>query len=122
MLKLVNQLLKDILTLYHTDEIPLSEIEKISESITINKRKYTGFNILEKNTLKLFSIISSDKYLINGFTNKNIRAKYFSVKITSKEINKLTRLLSKLKAHGIIKKVARKNKYYLTTNGRKNYK
>ena len=101
------------------DEVPLSEIEKISESITIKERKYTGFNILEKDTLKLFSIISSGEYLVNGFTNKNIRNKYFDVEITSKEINKLTRLLSKLKAHGIIKKVARKNKYYLTTNGRK---
>ena len=36
-----------------------------------------------------------------------------------KIINKVTRLLAKLKVHGIIKKVARKNKYYLTTNGRK---
>ena len=69
--------------------------------------------------MKLFSIISSGEYLINGFTNKNIRNKYFDIEITSKEINKLTRLLAKLKAHGIIKKVARKNKYYLTTNGRK---
>lgn len=69
--------------------------------------------------MKLFSIISSGEYLINGFTNKNIRNKYFDIKITSKEINKLTRLLAKLKADGIIKKVAKKNKYYLTTNGRK---
>ena len=101
------------------NEVPLSEIEKVSSSTTINNRKYTGFNILEKDTLKLFSIISSGEYLINGFTNKNIRNKYFDIEITSKEINKLTRLLAKLKAHGIIKKVARKNKYYLTTNGRK---
>ena len=103
----------------NTDEVPLSEIEKVSSSTTVNDRKYTGFNILEKDTLKLFSIISSGEYLINGFTNKNIRNKYFDIEITSKEINKLTRLLSKLKAHGLIKKVARKNKYYLTTNGRK---
>jgi len=100
-------------------EVPISEINKISSSITINERKYTGFNILEKNTLKLFSIISSGEYLINGFSNKLIREKYFGNKVTKKDINKLTRLLSKLKAHGIIKKVARKNKYYLTTNGRK---
>ena len=33
-------------------------------------------------------------------------------------INKTTRILSKLKAHVIIKTVPRKNKYYLTTNGR----
>ena len=99
--------------------MPVSEINKISSSIIVNKRKYTGFNILEKDTLNLFSIISSGEYLINGFSNKLIREKYFKEEITKKDINKLTRLLSKLKAHGIIKKVARKNKYYLTTNGRK---
>ena len=103
----------------NTNEVPISEIEKISSAITINNRKYIGFNILEKDTLKLFSIISSGEYLINGFSNKLIRIKYFDSEITKKEINKLTRLLAKLKAHGIIRKVARKNKYYLTTNGRK---
>ncbi len=103
----------------NTDEVPISEIEKISSSVTVDNRKYTGFNILQKDTLKLLSIISSGEYLINGFSNKNIRNKYFEIEITKKEINKLTRLLAKLKAHGIIKKVARKNKYYLTTNGRK---
>ena len=91
----------------------------VSSSITINDRKYTSFNILEKDTLNLFTIISSGEYLINGFSNKLIREKYLKKEITKKDINKLTRLLSKLKAHGIIKKVARKNKYYLTTNGRK---
>ncbi len=103
----------------NTNEVPILEIEKVSSSIIVNDRKYTGFNILQKDTLKLLSIISSGEYLINGFSNKNIRNKYFEMEITKKEINKLTRLLGKLKAHGIIKKVARKNKYYLTTNGRK---
>lgn len=103
----------------NTEEVPISEIEKMSSSITVKDKKYTGFNILSKDTLKLLSVISSGEYLINGFSNKNIRNKYFDVDITKKEINKLTRLLAKLKAHGIIKKVAKKNKYYLTANGRK---
>ena len=57
------------------DEAPISEINKISSSIEVevNDRKYTGFNILEKDTLNLFSIISSGEYLINGFSNKLIR-------------------------------------------------
>lgn len=103
----------------NVDEVPITEINKISESVEVNNKKYTGFNILEKDTLNLFSIISSGEYLINGFSNKIIRDKYFKKEITKKDINKLTRLLAKLKAHGIIKKVSRKNKYYLTTNGRK---
>ena len=107
------------LPLVNIDEVPISDIEKLSSSITVNNKKYTGFNILEKDTLKLFSIISKGEYLINGFSNKSIRKQYFEGDITSKEINRLTRLLSKLKAHGLIKKVARKNKYYLTTKGRK---
>lgn len=55
------------------------------------------WNYLIKFTLKLFTIISSGEYLINGFSNKLIREKYFSKEITKKDINKLTRLLSKLK-------------------------
>ena len=67
----------------------------------------------------MLQIISNGKYLINGFTNKKIRKELFVESETSKNINRTTRLLSKLKAHGIIKKVAGKNKYYLTTKGRK---
>ena len=98
---------------------PITEIEALSSSIIVNDRKYTGFNILDKDTTKLLSIISSGEYLINDFSNKMIRIKYFNGDITQKEINKITRIFAKLRAHGIIKKVARKNKYYLTTNGRK---
>ena len=101
------------------DNVPISEIEKLSSPIIVNDRKYTGFNILEKDTLKLFSIISNGKFLVNGFTNKQIRVEYFNNDISQIEINKMTRLLSKLKAHGIIKKVVKKNKYYLTAKGRK---
>lgn len=49
------------------DEVPISEINKISSSIEVNDRKYTGFNILEKDTLKLFAIISSGEYLLMVF-------------------------------------------------------
>ena len=47
-----------------------------------------------------------------------VRKNLYSNSEDKKIINKVTRTLSKLKAHGIIKKVPRKNKYYLTTNGR----
>ena len=43
----------------NVDKTSINEINKISTSIEVNNRKYTEFNILEKDTLKLFSIISS---------------------------------------------------------------
>lgn len=64
-------------------------------------------------------IISSGKYLINRFANKSIRKEIFDDSNSSYIINKKTTgLLYKLKVYRIIKKVVRKNKYYLTTNGR----
>ena len=101
------------------DTVPIREIEKISTRIEVDGRIYSAFNILNEETLKLMSLISNGKYLINGFTNKEIRKEYFEECETKRNINKMTRTLSKLRAHGIIRKVARKNKYYLTTNERK---
>lgn len=102
------------------DKVSLEDVAKISKSKEYNGRHYSAFNVLNPNTLLLFQIISNGDFLINGFTNKNVRQRYFKEDSESvKNINRTTRLFSKLKAHGIIKKVARKNKYYLTSDGRK---
>lgn len=100
------------------NNISLEDLENISESKEIDGRKYSGFNILNKDTLKIFQEISKGEYLINGFTNKKIRKNLYNDPNNLKNINRVTRLLSKLKAHGLIKKVANKNKYYVTTHGR----
>ena len=102
-----------------TEVVPLKEIERISTSKEINKRRYSGFNILNKNTLTLFQALSKGEYLIKGFNNKEIRDKIFKDSETSQNINRTTRLLAKLRAHKIIKKVPHKNSYYLTNTGRK---
>lgn len=101
-----------------SDAVPLKEIEKISERIEIDGKTFSGFNILNKETLELFSVIGNGDYLINGFSNKIIRNKLSIKDDDKKRINKLTRTLTKLKAHGIIKKVHKRNKYYLTVSGR----
>ena len=100
------------------DEVHLKDIQKISSRKEVNNRIYSSFNILSEDTLNLFTEISKGEYLINGFNNKMIRKNLYSNSEDKRIINKVTRTLSKLKAHGIIKKVSRKNKYYLTTNGR----
>lgn len=98
--------------------VPLKKIKKISTRKEVNGRNYAGLNILSQDMLTVFSVIANPKFLINGFTNKSIRLEIFHDD-SKKTINKTTRLLAKLKAHGIIKKVAKKNKYYLTSEGRK---
>ncbi len=102
-----------------TDKVTVKEIEKISERQIVDDRPYSAINVFNKETINLFGIISKGDWIINGFTNKDIRKLFFKEDCDSKQnISRMTRLLAKLKAHKLIKKVANKNKYYLTTKGR----
>jgi hypothetical protein len=100
------------------DKIPTKEIEAISAPKIVDDRKYSGFNLLSKETTDLFHAIASGDFIINGFDNKAIRARVYEDSNSPKIMNKTSRMFSKLKAHGIIKKVHRKNRYYMTTRGR----
>ena len=102
-----------------SEKLPLKEIEDISTKKEVNDRTYTGFNILNHETLRLFQILASGEFIMNGFDNKRIRNRFYEDSNHPPNIGRMTRLLSKLRAHGIIKKVARKNTYYLTKKGRK---
>lgn len=101
----------------------ITEVEKISVTTIKDNRKTSGFNVWKKETTYLFSILSDPSYLIHGFRNEDIRCRYFKDDDLSindiKLKNKTTRLLSKLRAHGIIKKTSKANRYYLTNKGRK---
>ena len=101
-----------------TNKVPIKEIEFLSVSKEINGRRYSGFNLLSNETTRLFRAIGSGDFIINGFDNKTIRSRVYENSDNRKTINKTTRMFSKLKAHGIIKKVPRKNRYYLTARGR----
>lgn len=100
---------------------PVKKIENISKSIEINNRHISGFNILHCETTKLLETIASGDYIVNGITNKTLRNRIFKDEdFNSTRIrNKTTRLLNKLKNHGIIKKVNHSSKYYLITKDRK---
>ena len=102
-----------------SDTVTLKEIQEISKAKEVNGRRYSGFNLLNENDLKLFKEISDGCYLISGFNNKLLRKKLYKDSSNQKNINQMTRRLAKLRSHGIIKKVARKNHYYLTAKGRR---
>ena len=91
------------------DKVPSKEIQSISEPKEINKRRYSGFNLLSKETIEIFVAIAYGGFTISGFDNKSIRKLIYEDCNNPKIINKTTRILSKLKAHGIIKKVPRKS-------------
>ena len=97
----------------------IKHIEKVSSKIKVSKTKtISGFNLLSNETTEIFKSIMNAGNFINGFTNKSIRNQLFKIETDSKKIrNKVTRLLSKLRHHKIIKKIPRSFRYSVTTKG-----
>lgn len=98
-----------------------SEINSICGRVTVKGKCFTGFNVWEDNSMRLFTELSNGSYLIRGFTNLDIRTTLFfkqDADIKSNR-NRMTRLLAKLRAHGLIKKVPHSLRYHLTGKGRR---
>ena len=84
-------------------------LEKISQTKIINQRKYKGFNMFSKNDLNLLLTVLRGEFNISGFKNKDIRnlLPYLSS-------SQVSRLLRRLRTHGLIKRARNTYKYYVT--------
>jgi len=101
------------------DRLPVKAVAEISSRKEVDGRPYSGFNVLNTDTLNLFTALSDGAYVIRGFDNKLLRRKLFDDSESKFNVNKTTRIIGKLRAHGIIKKVQNKHRYYVTVNGRR---
>ena len=91
----------------------IKNLERISKPVESDDRSYKGFNLFSDDDLKLFEILARGEFNINGLQNKSLR-KYVP------EINTgaMTRILKRLHVHGLIRKVGRTYKYYITKLGK----
>jgi hypothetical protein len=96
-----------------TPEVGLEKLHQLAETQTENNRRYKGFNLFTEEDTLLFRSLLRGEFTISGFTNKNLRQF-----LTHKNSGQVTRLLKRLRVHGLIKKVGQRYKYYLTEFGR----
>ena len=92
----------------------IKDLNKISRSVKENNRSYRGFNLFDGDDLELFSVIIRGEFNISGFSNKSLRKV-----IKGKKGHQVSRLLKRLRKHGLIKKIGNTYKYYLTALGRR---
>lgn len=86
---------------------------KLSRPTNENKRTYKGFNFFDEEDLHLLSSILRGEFNISGFQNKHLQ-QY----LTSKSSGQISRLLKRLRTHGLIKRIRNSYKYYLTALGK----
>jgi len=96
-----------------TPEVGVEKLHHLAETQTENQHRHKGFNLFSEEDTCLFRTLLQGEFFISGFTNKQLR-EY----LTDKSAGQVTRLLKRLRVHGVIKKVGKHYKYYLTDFGR----
>jgi len=93
--------------------VDTKNLDKISRPVHEDDRSYRGFNLFHGDDLTLFESIIEGGFNISGFTSKNI-----CKMLVHKSSSQISRILKRLRIHGIIKKIGKTYKYYLTKLGR----
>ena len=89
------------------------KLDKLSQSVQQQGRWYPGFNLFDDEDETVFRSIARGEFNISGLQNKTLRSF-----LKDKNSGQVSRLLKRLRVHGLIKKVGHTYKYYLTQFGK----
>ena len=92
----------------------LKAIDKVAQPVREDGRSYRGFNLFLSDDYHLFLTLARGEWCISGFRAVDLRAHLPWLTPT-----RCSWLLKRLRTHGLIKKVGRRYKYYLTKMGRR---
>jgi hypothetical protein len=95
------------------DRAGTDKLNKISRPIEDKDRSYRGFNFFDPDDEALFESLASGQFNISGFQNKDLRRR-----IRGKTTSQISRLMKRLRTHGLVKKIGRTYKYYITGLGK----
>lgn len=105
----------------------LAEVTKdISQRVAWQGRTCRALNPLSPDDAALLAAVGRGEFLIDGFSNRQIRALLFAdaestdAATQKRQSGQVTRWLRLLRAHGLIAKVPRTHRYQVTEKGRAN--
>jgi len=91
------------------------DLNKISRTVRDeNARTWRGFNLFLAEDQRVVLAILQGKFTINGFSNRRLRSL-----LPDKSTGQISRILKRLRNHGLIKKVGNTYRYYLTNLGKR---
>jgi hypothetical protein len=111
-LKAVNQRYLKFISAIETPEAGVDKLHRLTETKVDDHHRYKGFNLLAEEDSSLFRLLLSGEFVISGFSNQALRTR-----LTDKNSGQITRLLKRLRVHGLIKRAGKRYRYYLTNFG-----
>jgi hypothetical protein len=102
----------EFLSAIDDDTAGTGKLNKISRAVEENGRTYRGFNFFDDHDQELFEALLRGEFNISGFHSKSLRHR-----LQDKTSGQISRLLKRLRVHGLVKKIGKTYKYYLTSLG-----
>ena len=113
LLQAANRRYLEFISVIDDDRAGTDKLNKISEPVEENQRSYRGFNFFDPDDEALFQSLGSGEFNISGFQNKDLRRR-----LKDRNTGQISRLMKRLRTHGLIKKIGKTYKYYLTSLGK----
>lgn len=114
LLQAANRRYLDFISTFEDISTGTGSLDRLARPATDQHRTYRGFNLLDSHDLPLFLALCHGEFNISGFQNRQLRQL-----LPGYTPAQLGRLLKRLRVHGLIKKIGRTYKYYLTRLGKR---
>ncbi len=101
----------------------MNDLNSLCRPHRVKGRRIARFNPVDTATVLLFTAIVAGEFLIRGFRNRELQAKLYAPTSNKAEARRRThrtsRLIAKLRAHGLIARVPRTRLYRITPKGQR---
>ncbi len=87
-------------------------LRQLTDTQTDHGHRYKGFNFFAAADAEVLRVLVRGEFAISGLTHRALAAR-----LPRKTSGQISRLLKRLRVHGLLKKVGRRYKYYVTTLG-----
>jgi hypothetical protein len=99
-----------------------AEAAKICRRVRRAGQSYRALNPFSPADARLLTAVNDGKFTTAGFTNADLRHAFYGLRDTAREkqrASKVTRLIRLLRAHGLVSKVSKANRYHVSPKGRR---
>lgn len=90
-----------------------NKLDRLSQTVEQEGRRYSGFNLFDPDDETLLCSIVRGEFNISGLQNKTLRRH-----LPDLNSGQVSRLLKRLRTHGLVKKIGHTYKYYVTAFGK----
>lgn len=92
----------------------IKELDRLSRNVREKDRGFRGFNLFCGEDAEMLRVISDGGLNLTGMRHKTLAEKF-----PTKSTGQISYFIKRLRKHGLIKKIGRTYKYYLTAMGRR---